>query len=276
MTQESIVLAPGVSKHFLSLKPPGIDDQLPDWERVTSALPIKRLPFNRAVASKLPAQLRQANFKVTAVLANKELVAVEAGDTRDRLFGLAVDIGTTTIVTYLIDLNKGSVVGNAAVTNPQSVFGADVISRITHAATGPKGLNQLQDKVISGLNSLITELCEEYKVSRDEIYEATVVGNTTMSHLFLGIEVDDIDRVLLARAFGNFIKKESALGIGLLPKLPLERISAIGNGAGEGCKMALLSVVERKRASDIALRAEQIELSEIEEFQNLFVKSLGF
>ncbi len=92
----------------------------------------------------------------------------------------------------------------------------------------------------------------------------------------MDLEVNEIDRVLLAGAFGNFIKKESALGIGLLPRLPLERISAIGNAAGDGSKMALLSVAERERATNIALRAEHIELSKIQEFRDLFLKSLNF
>lgn len=389
-------------------------------------------------------------------------------------------------------------------TNPQQVFGADVISRITHASRGPDQLCELQEKVIGGLNKIIAQMCQEREIGREEIYQAVVVGNTTMAHLFLGldptylapapfipvyresvevqanelgldilgtgtvvmlpnvagyvgadtvgvmlaaeadrlpgvslivdigtngeiilsgrkriltcsaaagpafegaeikygmraaegaiegvritedIELDviaggkvrgicgsglidaiaemvkvgvigstgrfvggpaeleklpalvrerlrkterasefvltwgkdsasgedivlsqkdirelqlakgaiiagimilvremgitsqEIDRVLLAGAFGNYIRKESAVGIGLLPPLPLEKISTIGNAAGDGAKMALLSMKERARADSLARRAEHIELSTRKEFQAEFIKGLDF
>ena len=90
------------------------------------------------------------------------------------------------------------------------------------------------------------------------------------------ITLQEIDRVLLAGAFGNYIWKESAVGIGLLPPMPLEEIMTIGNAAGDGAKMALLSTVERARADSLAKRAEHVELSTRKEFQEEFIKGLDF
>jgi len=92
----------------------------------------------------------------------------------------------------------------------------------------------------------------------------------------LGVSLQDIDRVMLAGAFGNYVQKESAVRIGLLPALPPDRIMTIGNAAGEGAKMALLSVPERKRAQELARCTEHIELSNQKNFQEEFLKALSF
>jgi uncharacterized 2Fe-2S/4Fe-4S cluster protein (DUF4445 family) len=495
---------PRVRKLPIKLAKPSIEDQTPDWERLMNALPMAGIPFQRTVAASLPQVFRRGDFQVTAVVDGDKLLAVEPGDTSGRCFGVAIDVGTTTVVVYLMDLNKGTVAASGAVTNPQQVFGADVISRITYAAGGPDQLRELQEQVISGLNKIVAQLCRENGIGKEEIYQAVVVGNTTMTHLFLGIDptylapapfipvyresvevkaselgldilgtgtvimlpnvagyvgadtvgvmlaaeadrlpgvslivdigtngeiilsgkdriltcsaaagpafegseikygmraaegaiegvrisadveldviaggkargicgsglidaiaemlkvgvigptgrlangpaqleklpslvrerlrrtelvsefvlvwgkdsalgedivltqkdirelqlakgaimagimilvremgitLQEIDRILLAGAFGNYIRKESAIGIGLLPALPLEKVKTIGNAAGDGAKMALLSVEERARADSLAKRAEHMELSTKKEFQEEFIKGLDF
>ncbi|SPF54048.1 2Fe-2S iron-sulfur cluster binding domain protein [Candidatus Desulfosporosinus infrequens] len=497
-------LVPSIQKYPVTLTEPSVADQTSDWERLLVALPKLGITFSRSVATSLPKTLRQGKFQVTAVLDGNRLLAVEPSDTAGRCYGLAVDIGTTTVVAYLMNLITGTLVTSGAVTNPQQGFGADVISRITHAAKGPENLLQLQETVMGGLNGIITQLCQASGVSPDEIYQTVVVGNTTMTHLFLGIDptflapapfipvfqrtvevearelglkvlgtgtvvvlpsvagyvgadtvgvmlaagadrlsgvsliVDigtngeiiltgkgriltcstaagpafegaeikygmraaegavegvsidqdveltvigggkvrgicgsglidaiaqmlkvgvisssgryenrplqleelpplvrgrlrnterasefvlvwgedsvsgedivlsqkdiremqlakgailagimvllqemgsspqEIERILLAGAFGNYIKRESALGIGLLPSLPLDRITTIGNAAGDGAKMSLLSTEERARAELLAQRAEHIELSTKKDFQVEFIKALAF
>ncbi|MDR3543812.1 MAG: ASKHA domain-containing protein [Desulfosporosinus sp.] len=495
-------IEPSIHKVQVLLEQPSVTDQTPDWERLLAALPNLEIPFNRRVAANLPKTLRQANFRVTVVRDGNDLLAVEPGDTEGRQCGLAIDIGTTTVVVYIMDLTDGSVISSGATTNPQHVFGADVISRISYAASGPDQVSQLQAKVIDAINGIIANLCAKTGVSHQEIYQTTVVGNTTMSHLFLGIDptylapapfipvfrqtievtakelglniletgkvivlpniagyvgsdtvgvmlaagvdrlagislaidigtngemvlasedriltcstaagpafegaeikcgmraaegaiegvrigenveldviadtkprgicgsglidaiaamrkigvieatgrlvnkpaqleklpsavrerlrrnetvsefvlvwgkdsatgedivltqkdirelqlakgairagisilllemgIDEqaIDRILLAGAFGNYIKKESALAIGLLPPVLLERIETIGNAAGDGAKMALLSVAERARARVLSYRAEHVELSTRKDFQKVFISAL--
>ncbi|KTE92634.1 metal-binding protein [Desulfitobacterium hafniense] len=501
---EDIDLAPSVKKYELKLAKPTVHDQTPDWDRLMAALPSPKIHFNRTLAAGLPQILHQSNFHVTAVVDGNALLAVEPGDTTQKSHGLAIDIGTTTTVVYLVDLLQGKILDSDALTNPQRVFGADVISRITHAAKGPEQLQQLQTVVVEGLNTIISRLCKRNDLKQEDIYQAVVVGNTTMSHLFLGIDptylapapfipvfrqsvqvkaaelglnilktghvvvvpnvagyvgadtvgvmiaakvdqlpgytlavdigtngeiilaggkriltcstaagpafegaeikygmraadgaiervkitddvelavignakpigicgsglidaiaqmaetgiihesgrivntpedlaklppklqerirnaeggyefvlawekdtglkedvvltqkdvrelqlakgailagikilmkemgigLEQLDRVLLAGAFGNYISKEAALRIGLLPDVPLEKIRAIGNAAGDGAKMILLSKEERKRAALLAELAEHLELSTRSDFQEEFIEALSF
>ena len=178
---------PSVDKILLNMNPPTIKDQLPDFERLLNSLSRQEIKVSRRVLATLPATLRNANFSVTTVLADKQLLAVEPGDTTRSLFGLAFDIGTTTIVGSLLNLLTGEIVATAAVTNPQNIYGADIISRITHAGkTG--GLQQLQNKVVEAINDIIKLLLKKSALSPDQLYEAVLVGNTTMSHLFLGVD----------------------------------------------------------------------------------------
>jgi len=498
-------IEPTIRKQALQLDRPTVADQRPDWDRLITALDGEgKISFNRKVAVTLPQILRQANFQVTAVLDGDSLIAVEPGDTTAKSYGLAIDIGTTTTVVYLLDLRQGKVQDSEALTNPQRAYGADVISRITHAAKGLEQLKELQSAVIDGLNQMIAKLCRRNGLTSQDLYQAVVVGNTTMTHLFLGIDptylapapfipvfrqsvqveaaelglniletgqvvvvsnvagyvgadtvgvmvaakvdqlpgytlavdigtngeiilaggnriltcstaagpafegaeikfgmraadgaiegvkitedvelevignakpigicgsglidaiaqmaeagvitgsgriisapeeiaqlppklqkrirrveqssefvlawaqdtgnkedviltqkdirelqlakgailagikilmkemgigIEQIDRVLLAGAFGNYIRKESALRIGLLPNLPIEKIKAIGNAAGDGAKMVLLSAKERQKATDFAKRSEHLELSTRSDFQEEFVMALGF
>lgn len=497
-------IQPLVQKHFLKISRPTVEDQRPDWDRLMEALPNGEVQFNRLLAVTLPKVLHEANFEVTAVTSGNSLLAVEPGDTTERSYGLAIDIGTTTTVAYLMDLNTGKAIASSALTNPQKAYGADVISRITHASKGPQELKELQDLVIGGLNEIIADIIKQTGVKREEIYEAVVVSNTTMSHLFMGIDptylapapfipvfrqgiqvearelglniletghvflvpniagyvgadtvgvmvaakmdklegntlaidigtngelvlmgkdriltcstaagpafegaeikygmraadgaiervritedveletishqkpigicgsglidaigemartgvihdtgrivskpeeleklppkvaeriikteegyefvlawakdsgigqnivltqkdirelqlakaairagvsilmkdlgisLEELDRVLLAGAFGNYISKASALQIGLLPNIPMEKIDTVGNAAGDGAKMILLSHVERKRAHDLAQRSDHIELSTRIDFQEEFVDALSF
>ncbi len=110
--------------------------------------------------------------------------AIEAGDTVDKLYGLAVDIGTTTVVAGLIDMTDGKLIATQAQVNPQSRFGDDVVSRIAYGDSDEK-LNELHNIIIDCLNGLTSELCKKTQISSQDIYEMCVVGNTTMNHLFL-------------------------------------------------------------------------------------------
>lgn len=499
--KKEVNLDSSIKKYAIHVSEPSLENHLPDWERLISNLP-RQVSFNRSVIASLPRLLRNNNHEVTVVLESNTILAVEPGDTVNRSFGLAIDLGTTTLVAHLVDLTTGHIIGSRATINPQNIFGADVISRITYASQGEKELEKLHKVVIDALNSIITELAAEYGVKVEEIYQAAVVGNTTMAHLFLGIDptymapapftpafqqeidieaqelqlamlktgrvivlpnvagyvgsdtvgvmlaaevekleginliidigtngelilagkgriltcstaagpafegaeikcgmraaqgaiegvkiTDDVelsiigdnkargicgsglidavaemakagiidtagrfqiksshlenlppqvagrvrntnqgaefvlvwaqdsveedivitqkdirelqlakgaivagtkillqklgldykqlDQVLLAGAFGNYIKKESAQAIGLLPPITLERITTIGNAAGEGAKKVLLSTQERGRAISLAKRAEHVELSTQKEFQDEFINSLS-
>lgn len=185
-------LKPGVSKIYVTLTKPDLTDQTPDWERI-----LARLPKNKEchhtwkptinVLKKLPQTLREADFRITAVLQGESVLAIEKGDTTSSLYGVAFDIGTTSIAAFLLDLNKGKTVTATSGGNPQRIVGADVISRIEYVDKNPDGGKFLQKKVIEALNKLIDDLLAGSAISREHIYESTIVGNTTMNHLLLGI-----------------------------------------------------------------------------------------
>ena len=130
---------------------------------------------------------------LTALLGpGDDVLAYEREDTTSRLFGLAADLGTTTLVVDLVDLQSGTVVATAVGLNGQSIFGADVVSRITAAFQNPSQAEALRRAVLDSLNGLIAEVCRTGNVRSDEIYETVIAGNTTMGHLFLGLSIDGL------------------------------------------------------------------------------------
>ncbi len=120
-----------------------------------------------------------------------EVVAFERGDSTRSFFGVAVDIGTTTMVAALLDLASGTVKGTAAALNPQNVFGDDVISRITHGHD-EAGLKELHDVTVAKINEFVSGLCKGAGISPGDVYELSVVGNTTMNHIFLGLPIKQL------------------------------------------------------------------------------------
>lgn len=176
---------PIVRKIYIEMEKPSLRDQLSDIERVLNKLPGKT-QFAPGVLYGLPSVLRTADFKVTCALVDDELIAVEAGDTTAHSYGFIIDIGTTTVAIYLVDLTSGNAVDAYGLANPQRVFGADVLSRITEAST-PEGLDKLHHLVLDGISDAMRNLCARKGIAKDHVYHIVVVGNTTMSHLFLGV-----------------------------------------------------------------------------------------
>jgi uncharacterized 2Fe-2S/4Fe-4S cluster protein (DUF4445 family) len=136
---------------------------------------------------KLPAALRKENWKVTVVLwMGKEILDIKPGNVDDA-YGLALDIGTTTVAGYLCSLRSGRVIATESMMNPQVTFGEDVMSRITYAMTHEDGLERVHRAIIDGLNGLIRTIADGCGLSPDDILDLTVVGNTVMHHFFLKI-----------------------------------------------------------------------------------------
>lgn len=175
-----------VEKKFLRLPPPTLQDQMSDLERI-----LARVGRNTKVAfsvlGDLPDMLRNAAFSVTAVLVEDELIAVEPGDTSPLQYGFIIDVGTTTIAIYLVDLRSGEALDADGTANPQRVFGADVLSRIT-AASGPGNLEKMQAVTLEAVSEVMRGLLRKHGIDENHVYSVVTVGNTTMSHLFLGID----------------------------------------------------------------------------------------
>jgi uncharacterized 2Fe-2S/4Fe-4S cluster protein (DUF4445 family) len=135
----------------------------------------------------------EAPRPATAVLyGEKEVLEIEEGDTSGVAYGLAVDIGTSTVVVELVDLNSGATVGRASAMNSQTSYGADVVSRMTFAFQNPDNLRRLKKSIVHLLNGLVADMTEKTGVPADRIYEAVIAGNTAMNHFLCGISVDSL------------------------------------------------------------------------------------
>lgn len=183
----NIELEPGIWKEYYSVPEPEMESQYSDLARLYQASD-REIPLTYAALKSLPAVLRAGNHKITAVFTKDVLLSIEQGNTTDDFYGLAVDIGTTTVVASLVSLNTGEVIYTASASNTQNTFGADVIARIEHVINHQQGLRQLQQRILSVINNLIDKVCLKNNTSANNIYKVVVVGNTTMEHLFLGID----------------------------------------------------------------------------------------
>ncbi len=183
-------------KVYLELVPPTLHDTVADDIRLYSSLGSKgvldvRLDYR--IATKIATILRRADWKVTAVvLGGKEVIGVEEGDTRKRSFGVAVDIGTTKLAVFIVDLMDGGIAFADGMMNPQIRFGEDVISRINYAAQGERELGEVQKAIVDGINELIEKGLTETGIERRELYEMVAVGNTAMHHLFVGVNTKSL------------------------------------------------------------------------------------
>ncbi len=181
-----ITLDPNVQKIFLKLPKPTLEDQRTDIERIRDSVESEISRVSIEALDEIPSVLRDSDFEVTLVLLGSELAGCERGDTSQRGYGTAFDIGTTTVVGYLVDLVTGEELAVCARMNPQISFGDDVISRINFGQVR-ENLEKLTNSLKACLLEIIDELSEKANVSIDEIYELSIAGNAVMHHLFLGI-----------------------------------------------------------------------------------------
>jgi len=185
---QPVSLSPNVSKTYVEVPTQKLEDSVSLFDHLKRTLDIRvDLKTDLSLICQLPIVQTEWDNKVTAVICGDKLIALEKGDTAERCYGVALDIGTTTVVGMLIDLITGKNVETAAAVNPQSQYGHDVISRITHTTEHEDGLETLQTTVITAVNEIIETIASEANAKIDEIYEMTVVGNSTMLHLFLGV-----------------------------------------------------------------------------------------
>ena len=198
-----VLLDPNVRKVFVELTEPDLEDQRSDIERLRDALTAEGFDMKAdlRVLRTLPGLLRSAEFKVTAVLGGDQLIAVEAGDTRDESYGVAFDLGTTTVVGTLMNLRTGMAEAVRSTLNGQAPFGADVISRISHGMQGDEAKAELREAIQRTMNTVLQELYEAASVVRERVYETVVVGNATMLHLLLGIDATPISMMPFTPAF---------------------------------------------------------------------------
>jgi uncharacterized 2Fe-2S/4Fe-4S cluster protein (DUF4445 family) len=189
---------PAFKKRFVQLTPPSLADNVNDLARLEDGLArqhaVEGLTLDFYLLKKLARVMREQEFQVTATLDFSRrrfrfphMTNVEAGDTRQRHFALAVDIGTTTVWVQLLDLAKGEILGHAADYNAQMSYGDDVITRILFSQK-EGGLHKLQRSVVGTINQVMHRLLKQHQLGVEEIAHMTVAANTTMTHLLYGID----------------------------------------------------------------------------------------
>ena len=236
--EAKVELNPYIKKYFLEVPSPTLKDFKPDFERIIEALKLKYdlniRRINYYALKKLPMTLRSSEFKVTLVIkAEKEIIDVEEENKEKELYGFAVDIGTTKVAGYLMDLNNGKVVATVSMMNPQIPYGEDVISRISYASKNPLNLEALHKTIIDGVNQLIKEACDKTNIDSKSIYELVIVGNTVMHHLFFNINPKFLgSSPYVPTLKSSFYVKSKEIGVGIHPEAEVYSLPLIAGFVG--------------------------------------------
>ena len=231
---------PLVRKFFLHLPPPSLRDNTAEIDRLKRQLKaaggLEDLAVPLAEIPRWVTVLRKAAYRVTATVtlaaSVPQLIEVEAGDTGKALFGMAVDLGTTRIACQLWDLHQSALIGEIDLQNPQVRFGPDILTRI-QAAENPEGLLQLRDCVVEEINRAMALLAGEHSLAPADIYALTLAGNTTMIHLFLGLDPSTIRRepyIPLVNSLDPLTARE--LGLNLHPRGTVVIFPSVGSYLG--------------------------------------------
>lgn len=183
-----IKIEPSVKKYYVEIDPPTLEDPKADSDRIIDYLhksynlPIE-FTFNFKLIQNISRKLREMDWKCTIVIWKNEVIDIEPENTTNQIFGYAVDIGTTKLAGYLVNLLTGKVLAAGSAMNPQIPYGEDVISRLNYPEQ-----DKLQSVLVDALNNILSDLLEKTGIKNEEVYEMTVVGNTVMHHIFLGID----------------------------------------------------------------------------------------
>ena len=228
-----VILRPAVQKRYVELAEPTLEDQATDLDRLLAAIDDLEPRADLHVLRRLPRVLREADFKVTAVVVDEELVDVEAGDTTGVRYAIAFDLGTTTVVATLLDLVTGTPVAVASMLNKQQPFGGDVISRISATMLDPAALGRLQTAACETLAQLAAQVCSEGGVDPGHVYEAAIAGNATMTALVLGIDPEPLGVApfIMSAAMPPTVLAEE-LRLGLHPRARVTMFPALGAYVG--------------------------------------------
>ncbi len=183
--------SPNLRKKYVTVPKATVEDQRSHLDRLKDALGEGDLEAQLSLVRTLAALIKDKDRALTVVMEGGEIQWLEEGDTSGRLWGVAFDVGTTTLVGTLMNLSDESHAGRQFVssrTNPQIHFGDDVVSRITYIGQNPDGLDKLRKRLTGAMQEMIHDLCGQAGIEAESIYEVTAVGNTTMAHILLGVD----------------------------------------------------------------------------------------
>jgi uncharacterized 2Fe-2S/4Fe-4S cluster protein (DUF4445 family) len=237
-----VILRPALQKRYVELDEPSLQDQRTDLERLQDAIDDLELRVDAGVLRRLPRVLREAGFRVTAVVADEQLIDVEPGDTTERLHAIAFDLGTTTVVASLLDLRTGTPVAVRSMLNKQQPFGADVISRISATMLDPDALDRLRGLAADTLQELAEEVCAEGGIEPHDVYEVALAGNATMTQIALGIDPEPLGVAPFTLATHGYPELPATeLGLSLHPGAQATLLPALGAYVGGDIVAGLLA-----------------------------------
>lgn len=201
---------PSIHKKLIKLEKATLENQTPLENEILKQANVEKLDW------KLLKNISSEDEILTAVFNDEELIALEKNDTRGEIYGVAIDIGTTTVVTSLIDINTGEELCVESMINAQKTYGLDVLTRITYELENREdGIENLQKAIVNSINEMISKMCEKTKIALESIYEISVAANCTMMHMLLGIDAKPIGKSPFAPIFVE-AKNILARDIGLI------------------------------------------------------------
>jgi uncharacterized 2Fe-2S/4Fe-4S cluster protein (DUF4445 family) len=228
-----VILRPSVQKRHLVLDEPTMEDQRSDLQRVLDGIDDLEPACGLELLRSLGGTLRAAGFDVTAVVAGEELIDIEPGDTTARRYAIAFDLGTTTVVATLLDLDSGQPLEIRSMLNRQQPFGADVITRISSTMMDADALEALRTRAAETMATLVGEVCGEAGVEPREVYEITVCGNVTMMQLALGIDPEPLSMAPFTVSTHGFEGVRAAdFGVEVHPRAPAFVFPSLGAYVG--------------------------------------------
>jgi uncharacterized 2Fe-2S/4Fe-4S cluster protein (DUF4445 family) len=251
----NLKISPPVKHISLTMHPPTINNNTADLDRLKKALEgknMKGLRFSRTIVSTLAQSIRDADWKIRLTYSESlEAVRISSAESGGS-YGIAADIGTTTLVVYLVNLTDGSLIDVGSTYNSQIRYGDDVITRITHAAESD-GLKDMRDAVISDINTLLAPMVEKRNIRAEDIVCAVISGNTTMSHLFWGLNPTYIREEPYIPTLNTFpLWKASSAGLTINTEAPVYTLPCIASYVG-GDIVAGVIASRMHRQSDVSL-----------------------
>ena len=189
-----ISLDPQIKKYYLQLKKPQISQPSSYLEMLESSFQKKlKVPLN--VLRELPDIVEHNRYQVTVIIyGDEEVLSIEPGETSNKSFGIAIDVGTTTLVVELVDLNTGQTLDALTAKNDQIQYGSDVMSRIGFAVKDSGNLAELRNSILDSLNGMIKKVLDQNDIDTSFVYEIVIAGNPPMNHFLLGLPVDSLAR----------------------------------------------------------------------------------
>ncbi len=250
---------PPVRSYVVTLAPPSLEgrDLLADMERLAAGLSVQ---YGVAVSGAdltvlhgLSPRLRSLGWQARAIVREQEVIALLPADTTP--LGLAVDLGTTKIAAYLVDLETGGTMVARGLMNPQIAYGEDVVSRMAYAMQSPSHAAQLQELVVDSLNQAVAEMVGEIGREAGEIVEAVVVGNTAMHHLFLRLPVEQLSQAPYVPAISSAMDvKAREVGLEIAPGAYIHLLPNVAGYVGaDHVAMLLATEVARMEGTVLAL-----------------------